>query len=151
MQRAFALPLFLLALSTAGCTASTGSAPEALPPRQRVDPAPSSDPMVSAIRARRNSDHLSPEEIQATRVSTAYEVVQRLRPLWLRQRGGVERDPDGTTSIIVRYNGRTMGPPTVLRDIDAGAVISMQWIDPITARSTFGAGHGRGVIVITGR
>lgn len=84
--------------------------------------------------------------------STAYEIVQKLRPAWLQVRGDPNvADADGSREIQVWYNGRHAGGVTVLREYEKNQILSMRWVDPIAARSTYGQGHGRGVIVVTGR
>ncbi len=111
------------------------------------------DSMAASSRPRSSRDVLTAEEIRAAvGASDAYGLVQRLRPGWLQVRGDPSvSDADGSKEILVYYNGRLAGPVSILREYDVSQLISMRWVDPISARSSYGGGHGRGVIVILGR
>lgn len=137
------LSLFFLLVLTA--CASTGA--------ERPLPPPSADVIEASTQPRNRADVLTPEEIEAaTSASNAHQLVSLLRPNWLRLRGNPDHpDPDGSRVIQVWYNGRNMGDVSMLRDISRGQIISMRWVDPITARATYGPPNGRGVIAINGR
>lgn len=112
--------------------------------------APQSDAIASASRPRSARDVLTAEEISAAAAGTAHDLIQRLRPAWLRQKG----DPsviDGSYEIRVWVNGRDAGGLGVLRDQDSRQVVSARWVDPINARSTYGRLYGRGVIALQTR
>ena len=96
---------------------------------------------------------LTTEEIRAAvGVTNAYTLIQKLRPGWLQVRGDPNvSDSDGSAEIVVYYNAMRAGGVAVLREYEVTQLVSIRWVDPITARSTYGGGHGRGVISITGR
>jgi hypothetical protein len=112
-------------------------------------PAPARPAAARRPRVQRNL--ITQEEIEAAQMATAYDVVQRLRPQWLHNRGGPVPDPDGSVEVRVYYNAQPMGGVEVLKDYTAGQVATLRYFDPISARTTFGPGNGRGVIVVTGR
>jgi hypothetical protein len=111
------------------------------------------DPMASSTRPRYRRDRLTEAEIAATTAtSSALDLVRRLRPEWLRNRGGPsQQDSDGSREVQVWYNGRHLGDVATLRDVATSDLISLRWVDPIEARISYGPGNGRGVISITGR
>jgi len=109
------------------------------------------DPTAAVSRVRNRRDVITTEEIDATHVTSAYEVVQRLRPQWLHNRGGPYPDPDGSVEIQVYFNGQPVGGIDALKQYSIMQVGTMRWIDPIRARGTYGPGNGRGVITVTGR
>jgi hypothetical protein len=82
-------------------------------------------------------------EIRAARAADAYDLIQRVRPDWLRQKPGpAETDADGSREIRVWVNGRDAGGLGVLRSYDPERIVSMRWIEPSRARGTYGAGYG---------
>lgn len=112
---------------------------------------PTWDVMAAASRPRSTRDVLTGEEIVSAHASNAYDLIRRLRPQWLQMRGSASMpDPDGSREIQVWYNGRSAGSISVLRDYDESQIISIRWVDPITARSTYGPPNGRGVIATRG-
>ena len=114
---------------------------------------------------KRNSNQIVREEIQAASASNAYELVQTLRPQWLRERGQetvrtqkVER-PDGrgrievaTTmaepEIIVYIANSRFGNVDALRDIPVTGLGSLEFVSPSKATLRWGSGHSKGVIVV---
>ena len=104
-------------------------------------------------RPRFSRDQLTLAEIEQAGITTnAYDAVQRLRPGWLRNRGGVfQRDGDGSNVVQVWYAQRQLGNVETLREVSLSEVLEIKWVDPIRARDVYGPGNGRGVIAITGR
>ena len=146
--------------AVAQSTPATAKPPETAPnpPATTATGAPAgspvaADPIASAVRPRYRRELLTEQEIAATNVTThAFDLVRRLRPEWLRNRGSYNQpDNDGSREVQVWYNGRQMGNTEQLREISTSQVISIRWVDPIQARSMYGPGNGRGVISITGR
>jgi hypothetical protein len=131
MRKAF-LPLWLALVVLTGCAASgTGTASD---------------------RPVRDRNVITSEEIaDAERHSTAYEVVQSLRPAWLRARSSGSINAPGAGMAIVYMDGTRMGATAALRQINRTSVISMQYLDPSDATTRFGTGHTGGVILVTTR
>ena len=74
-------------------------------------------------------DIITQEEIQewGSTFSSAYQIVEQLRPHWLRKRGKVSLDPNSTTDYIVVYEDRNrMGDPDVMRTMPAQNVREIQ-------------------------
>ncbi|HEX8243909.1 MAG TPA: hypothetical protein VF541_10445 [Longimicrobium sp.] len=136
-------------LAAGGASAQTQpSDTSATPTAAAASPA---DPVAAVSRVRARRDVITTEEIDATHVTTAFEVVQRLRPQWLHNRGGPYPDPDGSVEVRVFFNGQPVGNVESLKQYAIMEVGSMRWVDPIRARGTYGPGNGRGVITVTGR
>lgn len=100
-----------------------------------------------ALRAR--LDLISIEEIrQRGQYSNLYDLVQVLRPRWLRTQG-----PDSFIGpqgqVQVHIDGNRMGSVEVLRRLSARGVTSLRWVGPIDAGARFGLNHSHGAIVIS--
>ena len=88
------------------------------------------------------------EEIRGAQVATAYQIVARLRPEWLRRRGRVSlRDPTAG-AVIVYLNGMRQGGASALDAIMAETVLEMEYLNGQEATTRFGTGHGGGVILV---
>lgn len=90
---------------------------------------------------------ITQEQIQeAGTMSSAYSIVQRLRPTWLQKRGPSSVSSQG--SIIVYVDGNRYGSPSSLRQIDVVDVESMEYLSDNEATTRFGSGHDSGVILV---
>jgi len=100
----------------------------------------------------RDRNRISPEEIAAEPVTTAAELVNRLRPAWLRSRGP-ESIRSGTPSFpIVYIDGVRSGGPEALRGISTQIIREIRFINGRDATTKYGLDHGAGVILVsTGR
>lgn len=97
---------------------------------------------------RRNPDLIPQESITGTNFSTALDIVQRLRPQWLRARsqgfgGGI------TASVYV--DDVRFGDLDSLRSIPAQSVAEIEWIDAGTATQRWGTGNMGGAILVRTR
>ncbi len=114
---------------------------------------------------KKNSNQIVREELQGTSAANAYELVQALRPQWLRERGQetirtqkVDRpglrgsivagtamdEPD----ILVYINDSRFGNVDALRDIPVTGLGSLEFVSPSKATLRWGSGHSKGVIVV---
>jgi hypothetical protein len=102
-------------------------------------------------KIKRNPDVISMQEIEATTdAHDAYELVKRLRPLWLTMRGvGSINLP--VAELAVYVNGVRMGGPDALRDIPRTGVAEMRFLRATDATQRFGTGHENGAILVTSR
>ncbi|CAN5413780.1 hypothetical protein BH24GEM3_BH24GEM3_27910 [soil metagenome] len=94
-------------------------------------------------------DRITPEEVAATTATIALEVVERLRPQWLRSRG-----PDSfrtSSRIVVYVNGQPQGGIAVLRQLPINTIRELQYLNGTIATQRFGTGHGAGVILVQTR
>lgn len=104
----------------------------------------------STDRTRRhNPDVISAEEIAATNVATAFEVVERLRPQFLRTRGPTSALLE--TRITVFQDNMNLGSIEMLRQIRAADVQEIRYLNASDATTRFGAGHPAGAIVVTSK
>lgn len=96
----------------------------------------------------RDRNVISAEEIEAAEVRTAYELVERLRPLWLRSRG--DRSTHLTTEIVVYQDNTMLGDIEMLRSIPIDLVDSVRSLDSAEAGRLAGLGsrHVERVIMI---
>lgn len=127
---------------------------------------------------RSNSSIITREEISTTGAQNAYQLVQSLRPEWLRTRGiqslsesthtvgrggnsgapvansGDERVtiPNAGRPQISAYLGQArLGEAQALEQIMAVDVESIQFLSPQQATLRYGANHTHGAIVVTVR
>jgi hypothetical protein len=94
---------------------------------------------------------ITSEEIRSSGARDAYEVVERLRPLWLRSRGA-RSSGHLDTEILVYLNGSRMGGPDALRSISMELIGSIRYLDGPRATAELpgiGSRHVEGAIVIT--
>jgi hypothetical protein len=120
----FLVCLYLL-LSAWGCATSTGASP-------------------------RDRNVISPQEIQDAGVRNAYELVERLRPLWLQSRG--DRSTHLETNIVVYQDDSMLGDVELLRGIPIELVRSVRSLDSAQAGRLPGLGGRhveRAIVVIT--
>jgi hypothetical protein len=98
------------------------------------DPAP-----VSGARATRSPDVISRQEIEQTTAANAYELVNRLRPQWLRNTG-VGSISGGTATRLQLYvyvDNARMGTVETLRTISAGGITSIRFLSAERAAAAY--------------
>lgn len=107
-----------------------------------------SSPPGATIADRSASRNFLPQEEIGGRVSgSALDAVRMLRPAWLVKRGpqSVSFEAD-----IWVYLGRSrMGGVESLREIAAGNVAWLEFLDAAAANYRFGGGHPHGAIVVS--
>ncbi|HEX6368120.1 MAG TPA: hypothetical protein VF006_04270 [Longimicrobium sp.] len=141
------LAMLAVADSAAAQTATGPAAPQepgvqAAAPRQERA-APRREP-------RRRREVISQEEISESRATNLYEVVQRLRPDWLRG-AGPSNLGGGGTAIVVYQNNTPLGGLDALRQMSPGYAEALRYLDGSTASNTLpGLGSRRvaGAIVV---
>lgn len=128
---------------------------------------PSSDLRASLRQARRGEQEvITLEEIQAASASNLFELVQRLHPEWLRERGSQsfsEGDKvqggqgeatsvtPGLPTILVYQDNARLGGVEALRTIPIADAGTVQFLNAAQATYRFGIGHAHGVILVTTR
>lgn len=119
-----------VAVLAAGC-ASTGTARSGAPATDR--------------------NHITTEEIRSVPARDAYDIVQRLRPDWLRPPLG--RSARYETVIGFYYNKTRLPDVESLRSIEASSVTSIVFLDAAQARGlpSQGTQHMAGAIVVSTR
>jgi hypothetical protein len=120
-------------------------------------------PGVAAAQEVRKSyprDLITREEIRerAVEAKTAYDVIRRLRPQFLRERssGSIPDLTDSTSNVAatrhpiqVYVNGvRTASSIAELRDIVSETIIDIRYLNASDATTRFGTGHNNGAILV---
>jgi hypothetical protein len=84
--------------------------------------------------ARQLPDRVSSGEISSSGATNAYELIQRLRPNWLRSPNIGSIGGGARTQVIVVYlDGQRLGDLDSLRNLSAVGVTSMQWLNATKA------------------
>ncbi|MGQ0641220.1 MAG: hypothetical protein ACT4P6_10700 [Gemmatimonadaceae bacterium] len=110
-----------------------------------------SAPAPAAQTPRRDPNVITRSEIeQATWATNAFDLVQRLRPSFLRVSGptnasGLPRTP------LVRLNEQELGDHGALRQIQLGSVQEIRYYSAPDATAKFGGIRGRPVIAVTSK
>lgn len=126
-RRSSALPILLAAAWLAACASSGAST--------------SRDPNVIAR-----------SELAEVPNYTALEAVRRLRPAWLRVRGGggpLSSNVAGMYEIRLHLDGSPQQDLAVLDRIQASDVREMRFLSGPDATTRFGTGYPNGVILVT--
>lgn len=129
--------------SLAACASGGSKAPAAAPSTTAAATA-------SSTPQRGNSTLIIQSEIEATRLETLYDVIERLRPNWFRTRGGRSEVSAGaqTSTIKVYLNRSPMGDLSSLRSIQANSVKQVQFLSASDATTQFGTNHDAGAILV---
>lgn len=116
---------------------------------QTTGPTGTADIHPAAIpRARRSINSITYEEVRNARVPNAFQLIQNLRPSWLRT-------PRGATSLTnhadiqVFMNGIRMGGREQLNGIPITSIRTVRLYTATEARQRFGGSTQAGVIEIT--
>lgn len=98
-------------------------------------------------------DVITREQILESRATNLFEVVQRLRPQWLRVT--TTKSFNLETEIVVYQNDMQLGGPDALRQLQPELAFEIQWVDGVKASSQFpglmSGRHVEGVIVVRTR
>lgn len=101
------------------------------------------------VKVKRSPDLITRLEIEerAPDVQNAYDVVTRLRPIWLSTRGpsSINLAP---TDVVVYVNETRRGGPTALRDINRVEIAEIRHLRGTDASMRFGLGHEQGAILV---
>lgn len=135
-------------------------------------PAPTAEEVASTViearpEAERPSDRrrlIGRAEVERTIVTTAFELVQSLRPQWMRARGsdaltmtpvatrnGVAMAITDENPIMVWVDGRRLGNLETLRTISYGEIDYIEYFDGTEAQQRFGTGNAQGAIHVVRR
>lgn len=106
--------------------------------------------------ARQNPNVISADEIAASSASNAYEVIQRLRPNFLRTRGAVHGTPGATNAIemvdlVIYLNENRLGGSDQLRQIATTDIREIRYFNSSEATTKWGTGHSAGAIQVVSR
>jgi hypothetical protein len=160
MDRAMNLPRIpiphrtVLALTFATFVASLPLPAQESPGAEPVRPAAaatgaSSAPAGGHRTALRPRNRITAEEIAEARYANAYQLVEGLRPGWLRIRG--RNSISRTEFVRVYVDGTPRGGVGVLRQIPVTSLRAVEHLTGAEATQRFGTDHGAGAILITSR
>lgn len=99
-------------------------------------------PGTTRIRA----DRISRDEIIEAGPCSAWDLVQNLRPIWLRKRGQTSFTQE--TDVVVYLDGTRMGTRDALRQIDSHNIEYLEYLDARRATVLHGSGHVNGAIIV---
>lgn len=100
--------------------------------------------------AGRERSTITVEEIAASTANSVFELVERLRPEYLRVRGEVQ-NPAGSSQGLVYVNGMRAGGFDILRSMRPQNVQEIRFLSAADATTRYGTGHTAGVIDIRTR
>jgi hypothetical protein len=87
-------------------------------------------------------------QVEASTARNAYELVQQLRPTWLRARGTQSIQNPGSTFPVVYVNGTREGSIEALRTVEIALVREVEFLSAPQATTRFGTGHSGGAILV---
>lgn len=100
---------------------------------------------------RGSSDVLTREEINQSSATTALELLQQLRPQFLRSRGSTSIQNPRPDYPVVYMNEVRHGTVESLRTVMVEEIDEVRFISGADATTRWGTGHGAGVIQILAR
>jgi hypothetical protein len=85
--------------------------------------------------AQGSTDRVTSAEIDATSATNAYDLVNRLRPQWLRQAatGSIAGGRVSSQVIVVYLDGNRFGTIESLRTLSTSGIRSMEWLSATRA------------------
>jgi len=98
----------------------------------------------------RSRNVISQEEIDQATVPNALELVQTLRPQFLRPRG-TTGSMGAASSVVAYLDGRRIGDIGELSAIPRGIVGEIRYVDANEATLLYGTGHAGGAILVVTR
>ena len=103
---------------------------------------------ASAQQTRRSRNVIVQAEIDSTSASDAYQVIQLLRPEWLRSRGAGSMG--GAPQMPVAYvDGQRYGELQSLQSFRIGTFKELRYYSASEATNRWGTGHTGGVVYLT--
>jgi hypothetical protein len=89
--------------------------------------------------------------MEALQVATAYEVVEQLRPEYLRNRGPTSVSRPTPPEAVVYLDGVRQGGLETLRRIRKQTLREIRYMDAREATTLYGTGHRAGAILVVTR
>ncbi|MBA4156979.1 MAG: hypothetical protein H0X65_05835 [Gemmatimonadetes bacterium] len=106
-------------------------------------------PAPDGTVARRNPTLITAEEIQASSASNVAELIQSLRPSWVRGARVTGAGGEDAGSVAVFLNQARLGGLSELQQMTLGGITSITFVDARTATQRWGTGHSQGAIVVS--
>jgi hypothetical protein len=101
--------------------------------------------------ARRDPNLITQQEVIDSHEPTAYDVVSRLRPAFLKTRGQTSLQINGADYALVYLDGQMYGSLSSLRNIATEQIREIRYYSGTSAVSKFGSQAGSGVIEVVTR
>ena len=98
-----------------------------------------------------NPNVITEDEIVDAQAATMYDVIARLRPAYLRDRGVVSFGGNTRDVATVFLNSQEYGPIGILRSVLPGEIAEVRYFSGIDAVTKFGRWYGTGVIQLISR
>lgn len=98
---------------------------------------------------RLDPNRISRAELEEVGLSSAYNAINKLRPIWLRKRGNTSFTQD--SDVLVYLDGTRVGEKEVLRGMSTVNIERMEFMDARRATNRFGPGHVNGAILLISR
>ena len=89
----------------------------------------------------RSRNVITADEIGTVQVANAYQLVERLRPHFLRPRGPANE-------LVVYVDNLPLGGVPALTDVNIARVREVRFLDSREATTRFGGGHRSGAILV---
>ena len=102
----------------------------------------------AASGPRTSRDILTSEQIQNTKYTNLYDVVQALRSNWMNDRG-VDSLNGPVSVVLVYFDDNKLGGVETLKAISPQQIEYIRHYDGITASGRWGLDHGKGVIYVS--
>ena len=99
-------------------------------------------------------EHITSVEIATTSATNAFELINRLRPNWLRAPATGSISGMRSQLVLVYLDGQRLGDLQSLQSLSASGIRSMQWLDAARAATVLtevGSDPIRGAILIRTR
>ncbi len=98
-----------------------------------------------------NPNVITEDEIRAAQAASIYDVIAKLRPQYLRDRGPISFIGGARDVATVFLNDQEYGPISLMRDLPAGDFAEVRYYSGIDAVPKFGRYYGSGVIQLISR
>lgn len=95
--------------------------------------------------ARSDQNLITLDEVEATDLANAYEIVRTLRPRWLQARVPM------SIPVQVYVDGTRLGGPQALQTVPKLAIEEIRYYSPTAAQARWGLGHTNGAIAVVTR
>jgi hypothetical protein len=105
----------------------------------------------SSGTAGRSRNTITAEEIHSVNRTSLYDVVQALRPEFLRGRGQQTLGNASSTEVVVYLDGVRAGGPEMLQRLTPDSAIEIRYLDARDATTLYGTGHTSGAILVKTR
>jgi hypothetical protein len=134
-SRAFVGLVTLLALGSVGCA---GQSPNTRIQGGTGTGAAGTGTGDVAVRVNSSAEVLTGDEIRATGHGNVWEALRKLRPLWLRARGGTGTVVSPATAPVVYVGGIPFGNPRTLQTMSVDQVRRIEYVDAHDAATRYG-------------